>query len=61
MSVTGLCQICERREAEYVCHRCGAAVCTLHFDKEHGVCVNCASAEGTEDVADDAGDVPRFR
>ncbi|WP_049985008.1 zinc finger HIT domain-containing protein [Halobellus rufus] len=61
MSVTGLCQICERREAEYACHRCGAAVCSIHFETEQGVCVNCASAEGTEDVAGGAGDVPEFR
>ena len=63
MSVTGLCQVCESREAEYTCHQCGAAVCPVHFEQDRGVCVHCADPDGTEDVfAQPAGDdVPEFR
>ncbi|MFD1685725.1 zinc finger HIT domain-containing protein [Halobellus litoreus] len=64
MSVTGVCQVCERREAEYACHRCGAAVCSVHFETEQGVCVHCADPEGREDVfaeSDAEGEVPEFR
>ncbi|MFD1598145.1 zinc finger HIT domain-containing protein [Halobellus rarus] len=64
MSVTGVCQVCERREAEYACHRCGAAVCSVHFDTEQGVCVHCADPEGSEDVfseGDTDDEVPEFR
>ena len=64
MSVSGLCGVCERREAEYACHHCGAAVCPIHFEQDRGVCVHCADPDGTQDVfaeADRDGDVPGFR
>lgn len=43
MSVAGLCGICERDEATYVCDRCGTPVCDAHYDKSIGLCTNCAS------------------
>ena len=62
MSVTCLCQVCESREAEYVCHQCGAAVCPIHFEQDEGVCVHCADPNGTEDVfAEGHRDVTEFR
>ena len=62
MSVTGICQVCERREAEYACHRCGAAVCSLHIDQDQGLCVHCADPDGKNDVFSESdGDVPEFR
>ena len=50
MSVTGLCQVCERAVAEYGCGRCGAAVCEAHYDRERGVCARCVSG-GAGDVS----------
>lgn len=43
MSVIGLCQVCERAEAEFACDRCGAAVCVDHYDAGGEVCVDCAA------------------
>ncbi|ESS09645.1 MAG: HIT zinc finger [uncultured archaeon A07HN63] len=42
MSVTGVCQICEHRVAEYSCDRCGATVCAFDYDGEMGFCADCA-------------------
>ncbi|RRJ29413.1 hypothetical protein EIK79_12275 [Halocatena pleomorpha] len=44
MSVQTLCQICESAPAEYQCTRCGALVCAAHYDKETGLCTDCATA-----------------
>ena len=41
MSVSGLCQICEREEATHRCDRCGALVCDEHFDATTGYCSDC--------------------
>jgi hypothetical protein len=46
MSVTGLCAVCERREAEFVCGRCGAVACEAHYERAAGVCTSCASETG---------------
>lgn len=43
MSVAGLCGICERGEATYVCDRCGTPVCDAHYDTSVGLCTECAS------------------
>lgn len=43
MSVQGLCQICEAAPATERCDRCGALVCTEHYDREHGLCTDCAA------------------
>lgn len=43
MSVAGLCGMCERAQATYVCDRCGAPVCDTHYDTSVGVCTDCAS------------------
>lgn len=46
MSVSGLCQICEAAEATYDCNRCGALVCTEHWNRESGLCVECMAEVG---------------
>jgi len=46
MSVSGLCEICESRQAEYGCDRCGTMTCELHFDQSRGVCATCARQMG---------------
>ena len=43
MSVAGLCQICESARADRQCDRCGTFACTDHYDREHGLCVECAA------------------
>ncbi|WP_435070179.1 hypothetical protein [Haloplanus sp. C73] len=43
MSVTSLCQICESATATQTCDTCGAAVCSAHYDRQSGLCVDCAS------------------
>lgn len=46
MSVTGLCEICERPDVENTCDRCGKLVCERHWDDDAGVCVECAVQMG---------------
>jgi DNA-directed RNA polymerase subunit RPC12/RpoP len=59
MSVAGLCGVCERAEAKYVCDRCGTPVCEDHHDHELGLCSKCAAqvrasrGEGSDADADD--------
>jgi len=48
MSVSGLCEICESREAEHGCDRCGALVCARHFRTTRGFCAHCARAMGED-------------
>ncbi|WP_257298602.1 hypothetical protein [Haloarchaeobius sp. FL176] len=43
MSVETLCQICEDARASHRCNRCGAMVCDRHYEREHGMCLDCAS------------------
>lgn len=43
MSVSGLCEICGRGEVQWSCDRCGKLVCREHYDRESGLCVECAS------------------
>ncbi len=57
MSVTGLCSVCEQREAEFVCDQCGSAVCEAHYESTAGICTVCAagvSGEATD--GDETGD-----
>lgn len=42
MSVKGLYHVCERRQANHGCDRCGTLVCRIHFDAELGCCAECA-------------------
>jgi hypothetical protein len=58
MSVTGLCEICQRPDAKYTCDRCGRLVCERHFDEGHGICVECASELGLGDEHVDPDDLP---
>jgi hypothetical protein len=48
MSAQGLCQICEAAPADYQCRRCGALVCSAHYQETMGLCTACA-AETTGD------------
>jgi hypothetical protein len=43
MSAETLCQICEAAPASHQCRRCGALVCDDHYDREIGLCVDCAA------------------
>lgn len=43
MTVETLCQICEAAPAEHQCSRCGALVCSTHYDTETGLCTECAT------------------
>lgn len=43
MSISGLCQVCETRQAEHQCTNCGALVCDVDFERGPGLCVNCAA------------------
>jgi hypothetical protein len=43
MSVETLCQICEDARATQQCNHCGAMVCDRHYEREHGMCLDCAS------------------
>lgn len=51
MSLSGLCQVCESREAKHTCTQCGTAVCDEHFDRTSGLCVRCADTSGKRDVS----------
>ena len=53
MSVTGLCQICEAREATDQCQRCGALVCPQHYDADLKFCTQCAAEVGNKPDRDD--------
>lgn len=54
MSVTGLCQICEQKEAIHQCTRCGALVCKDHYDSSTGLCTDCATGLGAgEEIGGD--------
>ncbi|MFB6308723.1 MAG: hypothetical protein ABEH35_05265 [Haloarculaceae archaeon] len=43
MSVSGLCEICERPDVDHTCDRCGRLVCDRHFDRETNRCTECAA------------------
>ena len=69
MSVSTLCQVCESREAEHTCGRCGRAVCSRHYDDAFGLCMDCSEAAGGAGGGqggpdgpgrDDAGDDVQF-
>ena len=60
MSVSGLCQICEVREAQFTCDNCGAVVCEDHYDEDTGLCADCVRlARGSDDIATGADDAAR--
>jgi hypothetical protein len=64
MSVSGLCEICERREVVDGCDRCGRLVCEEHFEERHGVCTACFAevggntGDGRKDGGRDGRDYP---
>lgn len=55
MSVSGICQVCESREADRSCPTCGRVVCDADFEEGPGVCVICAGETGGEGPADAGG------
>lgn len=63
MSVSGLCQVCERNAAVDRCERCGALACGRHYEPDEGMCAECAAETGAGDGAErgrqfDEDDVP---
>lgn len=58
MSVSGLCQICESRQAEYRCENCGALVCEVHYDRDLALCTDCAAQVRPRE--DDDTEIHRF-
>ena len=46
MSVSGLCEVCERREVVDGCDRCGRLVCEEHFEERYGLCTACFAEVG---------------
>ncbi|MFB6073616.1 MAG: hypothetical protein ABEJ89_01230 [Haloarculaceae archaeon] len=58
MSAAGLCALCERREIEDACERCGRLVCERHFDEGTGFCVVCARELGGAGKRHDPDDLP---
>lgn len=62
MSVTGLCEICERRTAEHSCRQCGSVVCAKHFDSGFESCLECAPTHGDQSGSgSDDTDVDTFQ
>lgn len=43
MSVSGTCELCMEREAQWGCDRCGKLVCSEHYDRDTGYCTECAA------------------
>lgn len=59
MSLSGLCELCDRPDVDHTCGRCGHLVCDRHFDTETGVCVDCLSeVRGPGEDRGDAKDRP---
>ena len=58
MSVTGLCQICESRPAEHQCGNCGTLACSVHYERELGLCADCAARARGDDR--EGGKIHRF-
>jgi hypothetical protein len=64
MSVTGICDICENRTAEYSCSQCGSNVCAKHYDSEFEACLQCApsgAGERPDGTPGDDSDVDTFQ
>ena len=60
MSVSGLCQICESRPATERCDNCGTLSCTQHYEREVGLCADCA-AQANPSRGRDRADVDEYR
>ena len=59
MSVAGLCQICESRPAQDRCENCGTLACEVHYERDLGLCADCA-AQARPDRGAEETDVHRF-
>lgn len=53
MSVSGLCQICESRQAQERCDNCGNLVCAQHYEGGLGLCADCAAQAQPERQSDE--------
>lgn len=61
MSVSGLCQICERAEARHSCRICGRQVCEDHWNEAVGTCSPCAEGVTSDDSTDEDDRTEGFR
>jgi len=61
MSVTGLCQICTREEAEDSCQLCGKLVCERHYEESLEQCVECTGGDPIPDSDGMADGVDTYR
>lgn len=59
MSISGLCQICESRQAQERCPNCGTLACEVHYESEMGLCADCATQAQPDRQSDDV-DIHRF-
>lgn len=53
MSVSGLCEICQRRDVEHTCDRCGKLVCSRHYAASVNLCTECAAEVGAPTDVDE--------
>jgi len=58
MSVSGLCEICQRPEVDHTCDRCGNLVCDRHFDAQLGICTECVAEVEGGDPTGTGDDMP---
>ncbi|MDS0259411.1 hypothetical protein NDI56_08405 [Haloarcula sp. S1CR25-12] len=58
MSVSGLCEICQRPDVEHGCDRCGQLVCDRHWDRQLGVCIECSGQVGGRGGQDSTENLP---
>lgn len=59
MSVSGLCQICESRPAQARCDNCGTLACEQHYERDLGLCADCAAQAKPGEQSDET-DIHRF-
>ncbi|WP_436931595.1 hypothetical protein [Halosimplex halobium] len=55
MSVSGLCEVCQRPDVDHTCDRCGNLVCDRHFDTQLGICSECVAEVEGGDPTDPTG------
>lgn len=58
MSVSGLCEVCTKREVNHSCPRCGKLVCDKHFEEDTGWCVDCTAEIGRGGGDSEREDMP---
>ncbi|MBX0348152.1 MULTISPECIES: hypothetical protein [Haloarcula] len=58
MSVSGLCDLCDRPDVDHGCDRCGRLVCDRHWDETTGLCVECSVEAGKPGERTDPENLP---